>query len=83
MMHSVKMTMNIEQSQFFCVPLEYPFTIGINNLVVGLLIVSVIKLMKDTKHPFVPNILNLCIKIKISFRFTNRSLFSAVPHVNI
>ena len=39
--------------------------------------------MKDTKHPFVPNILNLCIKIKIYFRFTNRSLFSAVPHVNI
>ena len=36
--------------------------IGINNLVVGLLIVSVIKLMKDTTHPFASNVLNLCIK---------------------
>ena len=41
---------------------------------------SVIKLMKDTKHPFVPNILNLCIKYLL---VSNRSLFSAVPHVNI
>ena len=36
--------------------------------------------MKDTKHPFVPNILNLCIKYLF---VSNHSLFSAVQYVNI